>query len=142
MCLGVLLVGMAGRLALGLENRSVQDRPASALRATTNSLLPGSRFATEYFVQDSGTPGPTVMIVGGVHGNEPAGANAADVIRQWPVTKGRLVVVPRANVPALAANKRLIPNLDTNLSNLNRNYPRAGMDEGPRGELADRKSVV
>ena len=137
MCLGILLVGMAGRLALGLENRSVQDRPASALRATTNSLLPGSRFATEYFVQDSGTPGPTVMIVGGVHGNEPAGANAADVIRQWPVTKGRLVVVPRANVPALAANKRLIPNLDTNLSNLNRNYPRAGMDEGPRGELAE-----
>ena len=76
------------------------------------------------------------MIVGGVHGNEPAGALAAEVIRHWPITHGKLVVIPRANVPALAAVKRLIPDLDTNLSNLNRNYPRAGKEEAPRGELA------
>ena len=137
MCLGILLLGMAGRLALGLENSSVSDLHTSSLRATTNSLLAGTRFATEYYVEDSGTPGPTVMIVGGVHGNEPAGAKAAEVIRHWPITQGRLVVLPCANVLGLAANKRLIPNLDTNLNNLNRNYPRAGKEEGPRGELAE-----
>jgi len=93
--------------------------------STTNTLLAGSRFATEVYVHDSGVAGPVVMIVGGVHGNEPAGANAAEVIRRYPITKGKLVVIPRANVTALAADKRLIPDLDTNLGNLNRNYPRA-----------------
>ena len=109
---------------------------AAASQRSTNRLLGGTRFATEVYVRDSGVSGPTVMIVGGVHGNEPAGANAAEVIRQWPLIKGRLVVVPRANVPGLVANKRLIPDLETNLSNLNRNYPRGGKEEGPRGELA------
>lgn len=104
--------------------------------SSTNVILPGTRFATECFQRDTGIPGPTVFICGGVHGNEPAGAISAEVIRQWPLLKGKLVVVPRANVPGLIANKRLIPNLDTNLNNLNRNYPRAGKEEGPRGELA------
>ena len=104
--------------------------------SSTNLLLPGTRFATPWYVCDSGVAGPTIMIVGGVHGNEPAGANAAEAIRHWQITKGKLVVVPRANVPGLAANKRNIPNLSTNLSNLNRNYPRGSRDEGPRGEPA------
>ncbi len=104
--------------------------------SSNRTLLPGTRFATECYIKDSGMPGPTIMIVGGVHGNEPAGANAAEVIRQWPINRGKLVVIPRANIPGLAANKRLIPQLSTNLNNLNRNYPRAGKDEGPRGDLA------
>src|SRR5436305_1275542 len=103
---------------------------------TTNTLVPGTRFATQLYVQDSGVPGPTIMIEGGAHGNEPAGAAAAELIRHWPITKGKLVAVPRANVPGLVANKRLIPDLNTNLNNLNRNYPRAGKTEGPRGDLA------
>lgn len=108
----------------------------AAATTSTNTLLPGTRFATEYYVQDSGIGGPTVMIVGGAHGNEPAGAAAAENIRLWSIKTGKLVVVPRANVPALLANKRNTPNLSTNLSNLNRNYPRAGKEEGARGELA------
>lgn len=111
-------------------------KTTAAELATTNLLLPGTRFATEWFVRDSGVPGPTVFICAGAHGNEPAGAVAAEIIRQWPITKGRLVVIPRANVPGLVANKRLIPGLATNLNNLNRNYPRAKMEEAPRGELA------
>ena len=104
---------------------------------TTNILLPGTRFATPCYAMDSGNPGPTVMIVGGVHGNETAGALAAEGIRQWPILKGKLIVIPRANVPGLEANKRLIPGLGTNLSNLNRNYPGAGQpDNEARGELA------
>lgn len=108
-----------------------------AATTTTNLLLPDTRFATPCYFVDSEKPGPTVMIVGGVHGNEPAGAQAAEGIRQWPITKGKLIVIPRANVPGLAANKRLIPGLATNLSNLNRNYPRAGQTNNEaRGELA------
>lgn len=109
---------------------------AASSVVSSNTILPGTRFATEYYVVDSGVTGPTVMIVGGAHGNEPAGAVAAENVRQWPIASGKLVVVPRANVPALQANKRNTPNLSTNLSNLNRNYPRAGQQEGARGELA------
>lgn len=109
---------------------------AATPTTVTNQILPGTRFATEAYVVNSGKPGPTVMIVGGAHGNEPAGAHAAEVIRHWPLTSGKLVVLPRANVPALAANKRTTPGLTTNLSNLNRNFPRADKDEPARGELA------
>lgn len=108
----------------------------AAASAVTNALSPGTRFATHYYVHDAGTPGPTVMIVGGAHGNEPAGAAAAEAIRHWPIHKGKLVVIPRSNIPALAAGKRYIPNLGTNLNNLNRNYPRVGKDEPARGEIA------
>jgi predicted deacylase len=102
----------------------------------TNELATGSQFATPAFVHDTGKAGPTVFICGGMHGNEPAGAAAADNIRHWQITAGKLVVVPRANVLALNANKRLTPNLNTNLSNLNRNFPRKGKTEPARGELA------
>lgn len=110
---------------------------AFALTTVTNTLLPQTRFATEAYTVDSGKPGPTVMIVGGAHGNEPAGAAAAGTIRSWPITSGKLIVVPRANVPALLANRRNTPGLNTNLSNLNRNYPRAGQKEAPRGDVAE-----
>jgi predicted deacylase/glutamine amidotransferase-like uncharacterized protein len=122
-------------LPYSLASAKLSD-PTAAILSSTNVLLSGTRFATPCYVQESGVPGPTIFIVGGVHGNEPAGANAAEVIRHWPLLKGKMVVIPRANVPGLAANKRLIPNLHTNLNNLNRNYPRAGKDEGPRGEPA------
>ena len=124
-------------LALGFCIAFLPNSTISAAElSSTNIILPGSRFATEWYERNSGVAGPTVFICGGVHGNEPAGAVSAEIIRQWPIIKGRLIVVPRANVPGLMANKRLIPNLETNLSNLNRNYPRSGMMELPRGELA------
>jgi predicted deacylase/putative intracellular protease/amidase len=117
--------------------------PSSAIRVpslgndiTTNRLAIATPFVTEYYVHDSGAAGPTLLVVGGVHGNEPAGAGAAESIRHWPLIRGKLIAVPRANVLALAAKKRLTPGLSTNLANLNRNYPRAGRNEPPRGELA------
>lgn len=104
---------------------------------TTNWVLPGTRFATVCYRVDSGNPGPTVMVVGGVHGNEPAGAQAAESIRQWPIRTGKLIVIPRANVTGLAANQRRITELATNLSDLNRDYPRAKQtDNAARGDLA------
>ena len=120
----------------------VSGRPAgvsenNSQHTTTNLLLPGTRFETGCYTVDSGQPGPTILIVGGVHGNEPAGAQAAESIRQWPIQNGKLIVIPRANVPGLEANKRLVPGLATNVSNLNRNYPRAGQtNNDARGELA------
>jgi len=99
-------------------------------------LLAGTPHATRWYVADSGKPGPTVVITSGLHGDEVAGAYAADQVRRWPIVKGKLFVLPRANVAALAARKRYTPSAPKALRNLNRNFPRAGKDEGPRGDVA------
>lgn len=112
-----------------------------AVAATTTNQAPAgilasnTPFATEYYIVDSGQPGPTVFIEGGAHGDEPAGAAAAGAIRHWPIVRGRMVVVPRANVPALDANKRNTPGAPRAEGNLNRNYPVSSTDK-PRGTPA------
>ena len=118
-------------LVVALRPAPAAEQPQAA--RSTGTIAAGTEWATPYYVQDAGLPGPTVLIVGGVHGNEPAGAVAARQIRHWPLTCGKLVVVPRANVPALRAGRRLLPTKDDR--DLNRNFPRAA-DEPPRGELA------
>lgn len=105
------------------------DEPAGIIAAGTPS-------ATPYYVRDSGKAGPTVMISGGVHGDEPAGAYAAGQIRHWPITRGKLIIVPRANVVALQAHKRLMPGEPAAMANLNRNFPTAKEGGPPRGALA------
>ncbi len=83
----------------------------------------GTRFETAWFDRRGAEEGPTVLILGGMHGNEPAGPAAADAISNWTVKRGRLVVVPRMNLPALAANQRLIPQMTEPEGNLNRHFP-------------------
>jgi predicted deacylase/glutamine amidotransferase-like uncharacterized protein len=103
---------------------------------SSNVLNAAGEAETPYFVQQADAAGPTVMVVGGMHGNEPAGAYAADQIRYWPIRRGALVVVPRANPPALEANKRYTPGAEEAEKNLNRNFPRSGKKEPPRGAMA------
>ncbi len=69
----------------------------------------GTPFETGAYVHAAKSPGPTVLVVAGVHGNERAGPRAAEAIRHWPVARGRLVVLPRANVRGLAENVRGVP---------------------------------
>ena len=71
--------------------------------------------------------------MGGVHGDEPAGAAAAQRIRTWSIERGTLVVIPRANQPALRAKTRFSPR--TQHPDLARCFPRSETDR-PRGELA------
>ncbi len=100
-------------------------------------LAEGTRWETPYYVIDSGVEGGTVFLTGGLHGNEPAGARAAEEIRQWPIVKGKLVVVPRANVQGLIENLRYLPGELGDTRDLNRNFP-LGEKEGEvaRGEPA------
>jgi len=105
---------------------------ALAAQQHTGVIAEGKPWATAWFARDSGKPGPTVLVVGGVHGNEPAGARAAAQVSRWPVARGRLVVVPRANTLSLKAGKRLL--VAGGEGDPNRAFPtKAG--EKPRGEL-------
>lgn len=116
---------------------------AEASEATTEQRLSGGllgegeRFETPYFVREAAEEGPTVLIIGGMHGNEPAGAEAADQIRHWPITRGRLVVVPRANPPALELDQRRIPDKPRADGDLNRNFPATQRERGPIGPTAE-----
>lgn len=96
----------------------------------------GTDWKTPVYFRDTGVPGPTVMIVGGVHGNEPAGARAADQIRHWPLAKGRLIAVPRANINGLGRNTRYLPGAPKERRDLNRNFPGDRLEDGTRGKLA------
>jgi hypothetical protein len=103
----------------------------------SGTLCRGTRWETTYYTQKSDRPGPTVLIIGGIHGDEPAGAAAADQIRHWPITTGALLVLPRANVPGLTARTRLMPDVAKDQANLNRNFPKAGKPGPPVGQAAE-----
>lgn len=98
-------------------------------------IAEGTKWETSAIVIDSGVDGPTALIVGGVHGNEPAGYRAARQVSGWRVAKGRLVVVPRANNLGLRAGTRRMPELTRERSDLNRQFPTKERPE-PVGELA------
>jgi predicted deacylase len=107
-----------------------------AAAADTGLLAAGTPRETRWHRVDSGKPGPVVVVIGGVHGDEPAGARAAEQIRHWPIRKGRLIVLPRANRLALEAGTRRIPGVERARADLNRNFPAASGDDPPRDELA------
>ncbi|MFM7242843.1 MAG: succinylglutamate desuccinylase/aspartoacylase family protein [Planctomycetaceae bacterium] len=96
--------------------------PAAADALSSGWITLGGGTQTPYYIRTTSVPGPTVMVTGGVHGNEPAGAAAANQIRTWSITKGTLIVVPFCAPQALDANTREI----AGEGNLNRNFPGVG----------------
>jgi hypothetical protein len=114
----------------------VSSLAAGEGKRSSGLLAEGTKWETPYHVNDSGVEGPALLITAGLHGNEPAGYRAAEQIRHWPIVRGRLVVVPRANVPGLEANKRNLPGEPEDRSNLNRNFP------GPDANKDDARGTI
>ena len=108
-----------------------EQPPDTYVTVKTGRLMPGTAYETTYYVIESNKPGPTVFITGGVHGNEPAGYLAAEQIANYRVSSGTLIVLPRANVPAVEQNQRYA----TGDPDLNRSFPQAA-NETADTELA------
>jgi len=53
-------------------------------------------------------PGKTMMMIGGIQGDEPGGFLSADHYADISLSKGNLIVVPRANFQSIVLNKRKI----------------------------------
>ncbi|MBF0497056.1 MAG: hypothetical protein HQK58_10860 [Deltaproteobacteria bacterium] len=51
-------------------------------------------------------PGPTLMLIGGIQGNEPGGHLSADSYADMSLKRGQLIVVPRANFYSIIKNDR------------------------------------
>ncbi|MDD3365580.1 MAG: succinylglutamate desuccinylase/aspartoacylase family protein [Syntrophomonas sp.] len=97
---------------------------AATSSTTTKIIAQGTKYATELYVIKSGVPGPVVMIVGGIHGNETAGYKAADKVKDYSIEKGTLLVLPQANKRAVAAHTRSMGGAD-----LNRDFPTSKSDK-------------
>ena len=77
-----------------------------------NEVLAQTETGRELGSWDSGRPGPTLLVTGGVHGNEPAGVHAlrrvlAALGDVGPRSCGRFVALA-GNLPALAAGRRFL----------------------------------
>ena len=94
--------------------------------------MEGTEWETPLVITHSGVAGPTLLVLGGVHGNEPGGWLAADTIAAWEPARGSLLVAPRANVAAIA----LLERTTEELGDLNRLYPGAFDAELPMARMA------
>lgn len=74
---------------------------------------------TVAYTVGSGQPGPVVLVLGGVHGNEPGGWLAAERVSDLKPKAGALIVIPRANRQAVELGSRTTDEL----GDLNRLYP-------------------
>jgi succinylglutamate desuccinylase len=78
----------------------------------TGAAVAPKTLPRELGVWDCGRPGPTLLVLAGVHGNEPAGVRAVQQVlaalqeAELPIA-GRLVALA-GNLPALAAGRRFV----------------------------------
>jgi len=95
----------------------------------------------------TGRPGPTVLVTGGLHGNEPAGAIAAEHVlaqlrRETVPLRGEVVAVA-GNLRALSLNRRFVER-DLNRCWLPERVAelRAGTDPRPGAEDAEQRALL
>lgn len=74
---------------------------------------------------DSGKPGNTVLVFGGIQGDEPGGFNAASLlVSNYKITKGCVWVVPNLNFTSIVRNSRgVYGDLNRKFSLLNHSDP-------------------
>ncbi len=97
---------------------------ANAEARPAGYLAEGTIWGTPVYVYDSHNPGPTVVVVGGVHGDEPAGSYAALGVANWEFQRGRVIVIPAASPTALLIGTRETPpDEGYGEVNLNRLFP-------------------
>lgn len=107
------------------------DKVKQGQTVQRKTIASGTKYATDLYIIDSGKPGPVVMIVGGVHGNETAGYSAAKKVKDYSIKKGTLLVIPQANKLAIEAGRRSA----SGESDLNRKFPQSS-SASPKGTLA------
>jgi hypothetical protein len=86
---------------------------AAPAQAEEFTFFEGTQYPLKVHVLKGERDGPTVMIQGGIQGDELAGFVTAQALSHARVLAGTLVVVPRANVPSINVRKRQV-NVDLN----------------------------
>lgn len=100
-------------------------------------LLPVRALWGEYYFQgtdhqleviriDGEKPGLTVLIFGGIHGDEPGGYFSSEILSKIKLHKGSLIIVPRVNFPSIMLNRREVN------GDMNRKFGRERPDDPDR----------
>jgi len=84
-----------------------------AAETKTYTFFSQTQHPLKVYYLEGNEPGPTVMIQAGIQGDETTGFYTAQLLSNASLQKGNLIIVPRANIPAILKGKRLI-NVDLN----------------------------
>jgi len=105
-------------------------------------LMAGTPYQTSVFIFNSGISGPAVLVIGGTHGDEPAGYEAAlRLVNRFfseKLKKGKLYIIPEANRISVQNYRRRVHvpyGRKIERGNLNRCYP-GSADGLPMEQLA------
>ncbi len=96
-----LAVGVAVLLAFSATDAFAQKRVHSV-------FFEGSDYELHVYRIYGKHPGKTLMLIGGIQGDEPGGFLSADHYADISLAKGNLIVVPRANFQSIVLNRRKI----------------------------------
>ena len=131
--IGILLLGQCASHTAGHltpQSRIIKQHFFRQNPFLYGYFMEGTRYQTPIYRFDSRNEGPTILILGGTHGNEPAGFEAAYRLLEHLATRrlraGRIFVVPEANRIAVANKNRRVAvpeGVDFERGNLNRCYP-------------------
>lgn len=119
----------AGGVLQDGDEDSEADTAEAELSRSSFVIGAGMDYETTVYVTEAAVDGPTAVVVGGIHGNEVAGYEAAGEIVDWQIDAGTLVVIPEANAVAVEQGTRS----GDDWTDLNRQFP--GGDE-PQTDLA------
>ena len=75
---------------------------------TQEVFFKGSDHELHVYRIEGKQPGKTLLLIGGIQGNEPGGFLSADLYADMELAKGNLIVVPRANFYSIVLNRRQI----------------------------------
>ncbi len=112
----------------GREVRQERQKDEETLDRERHTLLGATNYETEVYTIEAPNPSPTAFVVGGMHGNERAGVEAAHLANEYAIDRGTLVVIPEANKVAVEQGTNHGPRGD-----LNRQFP---MGEEPTTPIA------
>jgi hypothetical protein len=87
-----------------------------------HSFFSDTQYPLRVVYLEGALPGPTIMVQGGIQGDETAGFVTAQLLTQAKITRGNVFILPRANVPSINLRKRQI-NVDMN-RRFDQNYNR------------------
>lgn len=124
------VLGVAAALSLGgVGLAQSQDTDDADVTRESFRIMEGTDHETTVYEIRAEVDGPTVLLVGGIHGDEEAGWVAANEITEWTIDAGTLVTIPEANPTAIEQGTRR----GADGENLNRMFP---TNEDPQTDLA------
>jgi len=93
-------------LVLSVAGIFIQKQLSVKPKREVRRFFEGTNQAVNVFFISGKQKGPTLLIFGGIQGDEPAGYVTADRYIDIDLKKGNLIIVPRMNLPAILAGKR------------------------------------